>query len=303
MNNLFSRILLVTLLVQTQGYAQFNIKQCPDQQCIEVYKNSIDKAVITHNLKDALRPFIHPVLPPDGKGIFTENEPAHHPHQNGIYWGLKKVNDRDYFMNNKSDYYRKVSSRVIQEKGDQVSWESVYLLLDSKGEAVLQETQTWRLRETDDRFLLDLRWEGKAIQSVFVDQFFVGGLFVRMPYSPDIKGRAVNALGEVNYAGAEGHRAIWVDIGMEIYGRADWGHIAILDHPDNVVFPSPWRIDHQLGVGPSRQILGGYHIEQGTKTIEEYRMVIYGGELEHETLDRLWQEYTCESLNLDKSGN
>ena len=299
-NNLFICSLLLTLLVQAKGFGQFNIKQCPDQQCIEVYKNKIDKPVITHNQKDGMRPYLHPVLPPDGTGILTENEPAHHPHQTGIYWGLKKVNGRDYFMNNKGDYYKKVSSRVIGEKGDRVTWKTVYLLLDENGDGVLQETQTWGLKESEGLFLLDLTWEGKAIQPVHIEQFFVGGLFMRMPYSSDIMGRAVNALGEVNYSSAEGHRAIWVDVGMEISGRTDWGHIAILDHPDNVVFPSPWRIDHQLGVGPSRQILGGYNIDQGDKTTEKYRLVIYTGELDHETLDELWQQYTCESLSDNK---
>ncbi len=287
--------MLIVLIAQERCIGQLSLKHCPDRQCIEVFKSNLDEPVVTHNLKDTMRPYLHPVLPPDGNGILTENQPAHHPHQTGIYWGLKKVNGRDYFMNNQGDFYQKVRHQILLDSGEQVKWESVYLLLDQIGEAVLRETQTWALKESNGCFLLDLTWKGTAIQKVSIDQFFVGGLFIRMPYHADIEGQAVNALGEVDYSQAEGHRAIWVNVGMEISGRSDWGNIAILDHPQNEVFPSPWRIDHQLGVGPSRQILGGYSIEPGTSTVERYRMVIYSGTSDPDRLDELWQQYICET--------
>jgi hypothetical protein len=285
----------MVLFAQAKCFGQFNVKPCQDGQCLEVYKNNLEKPVVTHNLKDSMRPYLHPIMPPDGNGILTQHQPAHHPHQTGIYWGLKKVNGRDFFMNNRGDYYQKVSHRSLITSGEQVKWESVYILLDEKGASVLQETQTWALKESNECMLLDLTWEGTAIQKVDIDQFFVGGLFIRMPYDSTTKGRAVNALGEINYAEAEGHRAIWVNVGMEIDDRTNWGNIAILDHPENEVFPSPWRIDHELGVGPSRQILGGYSIEPGTSTTERYRLVIYTGQLDPDKVDDLWQQYICET--------
>lgn len=268
---------------------------CPDNQCIEIYKNNLGKPVITHQVKDAMRPYLHPIIPPDGLGVLTEIEPAHHLHQTGIYWGLKNVNGRDFFKNNKGDYYQKEHIRIIQPTGSAVSWESVYNLLDEQGRVILQETQLWALSESNNMFFLDLTWTGKALKPVTIERFFVGGLFLRMPWHPGIDGRVVNAMSEVNYHGAEGHRAIWVDIGMDILNRSDWGHISILDHPDNVVFPTPWRVDEQLGVGPSRQILGDYTIEEGSKTTERYRMVIYTGDLDHQIMSSMWRQYICEN--------
>src|SRR5918997_1728723 len=37
------------------------------------------------------RPYLHPVLAPDGAGVVTEDAPAHHPWQHGVYTGLTDV--------------------------------------------------------------------------------------------------------------------------------------------------------------------------------------------------------------------
>ena len=141
---------------------------------------------------------------------------------------------------------------------------------------------------------MDLEWTGEGLQDILIEAYFVGGLFLRMPWYEGIEGEAVNALGESNYKESDGHRAIWADVGMAIEGREDWGHIAILDHPDNIVFPSPWRIDSQLGIGPSRQILGDYTISKGSKTTEKYRLVIYSGELDPDNLKIQWRTFSRE---------
>lgn len=40
-------------------------------------------------------------------------------------------------------------------------------------------------------------------------------------------------------------RWLGFDVGMQIEGRKDWAHIAILDHPENKGFPQCWRVDGQ----------------------------------------------------------
>lgn len=270
----------------------FNVKKEGSEK-IEIFKSSLENPVITQNVKKDMRTYIHPVLPPDGKGVFTEIHPDHHPHQTGIYWGLKKVNGRDFFMKNGKTHYQKISAEVLVSKGESVSWQTIYNLLDESGEPILQENQTWTLSESDGMFLLDLEWTGEGLTDIQIDKFYVGGLFMRMPWSESIAGEVVNALGENDYQESDGHRAIWADVGMDIEGREDWGHIAILDHSDNVAFPSPWRIDSQLGLGPSRQILGAYNIPKGNKTTEKYRLVIYTGDLNPDKLKSQWKSYVC----------
>ncbi|MDA0196885.1 MAG: PmoA family protein [Bacteroidetes bacterium] len=249
--------------------------------------------LLTQNSKPTIRPYIHPIMAPDGNGVLTEYSPEHHKHQTGLYWGLKQVNGRDYFMNWQGDYCHRISATVIEAKGQRVRWQAVYDLLDEKTNTILTETQNWSMHEEDGKFLLDLEWRGKAQIDITMGKFYVGGLFLRMPWHEGITGDIINASGNRNNE-AEGQRAIWNDIGIQIEGREDFAHIAILDHPDNSGFPIPWRVDNELGIGPSRQILGDWSIRKGETEFIRYRLIVYTGDLNNSAITDSWKEYICE---------
>jgi hypothetical protein len=255
-----------------------------------VFRGKGREPLLTQVAKADERPYIHPIVAPDGKGVLTEYRPKHHLHQTGLYWGLKRVNGRDYFMKWQGDYWRRVSAKVVEKKGPQVKWQTVYDLLDSTGTAVLTETQNWTMQEQEGKYLLDLEWQGHAQRDVTLGKFYVGGLFLRMPWTKGIAGEVVNAQGQRNKE-AEAQRAPWIDVGMQIQGREDWGHVAILDHPDNKAFPISWRVDGELGIGPSRQIMGDWKIAKGETEVIRYRLLVYTGDLNAAGMSRAWKDY------------
>jgi hypothetical protein len=63
----------------------------------------------------------------------------------------------------------------------------------------------------------------------------------------------------------------------------------LFDHPDNKDFPVPWRVDSQMGMGPSRQILGDWKLKKDETAVNRYRIVIYTGSRNDEQLTRLWK--------------
>ena len=257
-------------------------------ESISVFRNDI--LLMTQHVQLGVRPYIHPIMAPDGIGVLTEFSPAHHRHQTGLYWGLKKVNGRDYFMNWKDDYWRKVSARILDGHGSTVKWELVYDLLDEHGNSIMRETQRWSMSEVDGRFLIDLEWQGLAKQKITMEKFYVGGLFLRMPWRQGMEGEVINSEGQKN-SEAELQRARWNDIGLPIEERSDKGHIAILEHPSNTGFPNAWRVDNELGVGPSRQISGDWSIAKDKVEVVKYRLIVYTGEFSADTIARLWKEY------------
>ncbi len=268
----------------------FRVEHDRDAGTISVFRSGEAELSLVQHVRESDRPYIHPIVAPDGNGILTEYRPAHHPHQTGLYWGLKEVNGRDFFMGWRSEHYRRVSAAVLEAGGPEVRWRTVYDLLDENGEAVLTETQDWSLRQREGKMLLDLEWTGEALTDVTVGEFYVGGLFLRMPWREGIEGDVVNSGGRRN-GEAEGRRALWTDVGVAIDGREDPGHIAILDHPDNEAFPTPWRVDGELGVGPSRQILGDWALAEGERTTIRYRLIVYTGERDLADLTRAWVRY------------
>lgn len=180
---------------------------------------------------------MHPIQAPDGKGEVTEYSPGHHTHQTGLYWGFTRVNGqetkldtlmeyfhepqtvkqkeikgRDYFHNPGSDYWKRMSFSVIDSVGDQVSWQTVYHMLGEDGNPIMEETQNWSMKEQEGQFLLELEWNGKAIEEITIGEMKYGGLFLRMPWRERIKGEVVNFARQKNER-AEGQQALWVDAG------------------------------------------------------------------------------------------
>ena len=258
---------------------------------IEISRQNESAPIVTQHAAPDHRPYLHPIEAPDGNGVFTEYSPGHHKHQTGIYWGFTRVNGRDYFHNPEGDYWRRVSARVLAANGPRVAWQTVYDLLDENGDAILRETQTWSMAEQDGQYIMGLEWRGDAIEDITIGEYDYGGLFVRMPWVEGIKGNVMNAARHQN-ALAEGKRAMWLDVGMQVEGRDDMARIALFDHPDNKGYPQPWRVDGQLGVGPVRARLGDWSIPAGQTEYINHQLIFYTGEMSDVEITERWVEYT-----------
>ncbi len=283
---------------------------------IKVFRQDESSALVTQNVKSDFRPFIHPIMAPGSEVALTQYSPGHHPHQTGLYWGFTRVNGtgaepeelkkwfydknkpddiqqkigRDFFHNPGSDYWQRVSTQILIAEGAEVKWQSVYNMIDASKTPILKETQVWTFKEKGGKYFLSLEWQGEALTDFKVNEFDYGGLFLRMPYEKDIKGKVENAARQSNEKANE-QRAMWVDTGMEIDGIDDWGHIAIFDHTENQDFPQPWRVDGQLGVGPVLAKLGDWEIKKGEIKIFQHQIVAYTGELDDEEMNDLWGDY------------
>lgn len=300
----------------TENVILLQLKQNEEAGTISVFKKGNSEVIVTQNAKPNFRPFLHPIMTLDGKSELTEYSPGHHKHQTGLYWGFTRVNGsgapidtvkkyfyqkdglpemqekigRDFFHHPDGDHWRRVSFSVLKAEGAEVSWQTVYNMLDKDGKAIMQETQLWSAKEKDGKLLLGLEWQGKAITDITIGEFDYGGLFLRMPWKEGIKGEVVNAARQKNEK-AEGQRAMWMDVGMQLEGREDLGHIAIFDHPENGGFPQTWRVDGQLGIGPVRARVGDWHIKAGETEIIRYQIVAYAGKLDDLAMTDLWNQY------------
>ena len=309
---------LVLFLCSCSTSEVLRITKDPGGESLSIHNQS-EQLVLVQNAGEALRPYLHPIMAPDGNGELTQFSPGHHKHQTGLYWGFTRINGtgapadtlkrwfydrnkpphiaeqigRDYFHFNGGSHWRRQALDVVVDEGPEVQWKTVYHLLDDQEQPILEETMNWSCRLTDNRTEITLEWQGKALEDVTINAFSYGGMFLRMPWTKDIKGMATNSEGQTNEE-AEGQQARWVDVGMEIDGRPDWGRLAILDHPDNAAFPTPWRVDGQLGVGPCRAISGDWHIPKGeTETIRR-RILAHTGTLDSSRLEEWWKSYATE---------
>ncbi|MES2454528.1 MAG: PVC-type heme-binding CxxCH protein [Bacteroidota bacterium] len=257
---------------------------------ITILRTDNKSTVLIQNAGENFRPYIHPIAAPDGKGVLTEFSPAHHKHQTGLYWGLTNVNGRNYFENPGTGFWKRVAVRILEKTGSIVKWQTVYNLLDEKGQVSLTETQNWSVEQDKGRFLLTLEWKGEAKTDITVGKYPYGGLFLRMPWKTGANTELINTARQRNQK-AEGQPATWVDLGIQLDGREDKAHIAILDHPENKGYPQKWRVDDQFGFGPTRALDADWHIKNGETETVKHQLVIYTGEFNDIEMNNTWAKF------------
>ncbi len=147
---------------------------------ILIHRGGTAEPILTQAARADFRPYLHPIVAPDGNGVLTEFSPGHHKHQTGLYWGFTRVNGRDYFHHPEASHWKRVSASVLTAEAatssDSVQWQTVYDLLDEEGNAVLRQSQIWTMRDSGDRYLIDLEWTGEALVDVTIGEYDYGGL-------------------------------------------------------------------------------------------------------------------------------
>src|SRR5690606_31221660 len=126
---------------------------------------------------------------------------------------------------------------------------------------------------------------------VVIGQYDYGGLFIRMPWRQGVRAEVVNAARDRD-SRAEGQRAMWIDLGMQVDARDDLAHIAIFDHPSNAGYPQAWRVDGEFGVGASRQREADLPIAAGETEVIRHRLLVYTGQLDDVDLTRQWSAFS-----------
>ena len=128
-------IYLITLLVAPAAMAEMMyVRQDTAADTISVFRVGFHEPILTQNVRPDFRPYIHPIVAPDRRGLLTEYDPENHPHQTGLYWGFTSVNGRDFFHHYDGDYWRRVSATILKPEATdadpRVQWQTVYDMLD-----------------------------------------------------------------------------------------------------------------------------------------------------------------------------
>ncbi len=267
-----------------------NLKLDQDAQTIAVYREGDETAYIVQNAKKGFRPYLHPIVAPDGKGVLTQFSPKHHKHQTGVYWGFSGVNERSFFHNPNEKFWKRKSMEILEAKGHKVKWKVVYDMLAEDGSSIMEDSQVWTVSDQGDHFFMDLEWTGKALVELTVKEYTYGGFFIRMPYlRGTTKAAAINA--EEKNKGLS-IKSSWVNVGMEIADRDDWGNIALFDHPQNANYPNYWRVDGHMGFGPASTKGGSWSLKKGQSRTYKHRLVVYCGDFNKGLVDQAWSQWS-----------
>lgn len=256
------------------------------------------RAVLSQHAASGTRPFIHPIHTPGGAGVLTEDAPGHHPWQHGLYVGLNDVSGVGFWSEGLHPKHPTgdgtFSSRLIGGEVDadgRARWTVETDYLDEDDVVMLGDVQHWSLRATETRLELDMDWTLTARRDLVFGEYPYGGLFLRMPYRAEAGGSAVDSEGRTG----DGERARWVAVTMPLPETGREASAVVLDHPGNPDSPVPWRIDNELGVGPSPSIAGAWSLAAGADRRYRYRLVVLGERVDPAIADEAWHRYAEEA--------
>ncbi len=235
------------------------------------------------------RTYLHPVKDPSAKIVLTENAPADHPWQHGIFTGLHEVNKLD-FWDDKKEYGQHFKQLLdVEEAPDHVSARTLSDWTGPDGTAVCEEEQkvTVYSIESQQFYRIDFDWTLRAKdKAVDIGRFDYGGLSVRMKEAPGHT--HLNSTGE-NNADTSNKPAAWCDV-TNAYDGKQYG-IAVLAHPQNFDFPPPWRVDGQGMINPSPSLKGNWSIPAGQDKRLHYRLIIHTGPPDAKLLESQQKEF------------
>jgi len=191
------------------------------------------------------KPYLSPVLAPDGKAI-TRDAPDDHKHHHGIWIGSDLVNGHNFWTEEKRET-RLHHDRFIQIFDDeQYPGFSARTTWEINGTPVMCDERTFRFRALDNGdYVIDVEVTLKTDSDTVTIRKTKEQGFPAVRVADEIRvtasGTTVNSEGGVNERATMRKRAQWLDY----WGTRDDGTrvgIAYFPHPDNRDYPPYWFV-------------------------------------------------------------
>jgi hypothetical protein len=186
-------------------------------------------------------PFFFPVNGPSNASV-TSMRNANYPHHSSLFFGCDRVNQGNYWQEGLE------RGQIISLRAD---------ILETGGnKAVIENECIWRRPGADapikdkrkitvtipskDKFIIDFDVTMEMLMDVTIEKTNHSLFSGRM--DPDLAvingGTMINAEGETSEKGTFGKRSAWIDFYGTRQGKTEG--MAIIQHPSNNWFPSPW---------------------------------------------------------------
>lgn len=253
------------------------------------------------NGKCARADYVHPLVGLDGQ-VITEDFPKDHLHHRGIFWTWHQLLIKGKSIGDAwecRDFVWDVQGvRVLEQGPDMAALQATVLwkspLWKNGRKPMVRETVTLRLhrRERDCR-MIDFTI---ALQALQPDTWLGGsdnvkgyGGFTARVATPDDT-VFTSAIGPVQPKNTPVFGGPWMNLKGTLDGKAY--AVAILQHPDNPLFPEAWILRHskrfsnmQNPVYPWRYPV---KLPPETPTVLKYRMILHRGM----DVAREWKDYS-----------
>jgi len=291
--------LLAILVILAAGYSPIQASKLNAVKVGSKINVSVDGKFFTSYIfySDEKYPFFYPVNGPMTGGSVTSMRNGEYPHHSSLFFGCDQVNGGNYWQEGlERGRIISVNAEILQEGGDTVviSDECIWSrpgamspIKDYRKITITSPSAT--VRQIDFEITLEMLTDihiAKTNHSLFS---------ARMAADLSVKngGMMINAEGARGEQDTFGKPSVWMDYSGK-RGEFNEG-LAILQHPSNPGYPSPWFTRDYGFISPTPM----YWPENGTVTFFKkrdvlqlrYRVLVHGGNAEEAKIGELFEKY------------
>lgn len=231
-------------------------------------------------------PFFYPVNGPSNASV-TSMRNGNYPHHSSLFFGCDKVNGGNYWQDGlERGQIVALQTEIIETGGDKAVIENQCIWTRPGAESPIKDKRRITVtKPSDDKFFLDFEVTMEMLIDVTINKtnhsFFSGRM------DPDLAviggGKMVNAQGNQGEKGDDGtfgKRSGWMDCNGKRMGKREG--MAILQHPSNDWYPSPWFTRDYGFFSPTPMYWpdnnGKTELKKGDKIHLRYRVIVHTGD-------------------------
>lgn len=253
-----------------------------------------------HFQPDEKYPYFYPVNGPlSGSGV-TSMRNGEYPHHSSLFFGCDRVNGGNYWQEGlERGRIISIGARILEDKGERIVIEDECIWKRPDAEApVIDRRKITISAPSENLYQIDFDIEMEMLMDVTILKTNHSLFSVRMDPDLSVKqgGVMINSEGKIGEKGTFGIASPWIDC----YGIRKTGMegLAIMQHPSNKWYPSPWFTRDYGFVSPTPM----YWPEDDKATVLKkgeiiklrYRVLVHGGDTKQAGIEKEFERYKGE---------
>ncbi|WP_347838748.1 PmoA family protein [uncultured Draconibacterium sp.] len=247
-------------------------------------------------------PFFYPVNGPSNASV-TSMRNANYPHHSSLFFGCDKVNGGNYWQEGlERGQIVSLRADILESGTDKAIIENECIWTRPGAEAPIKDTRRISVsKPSADKFYLDFEITMEMLIDVTINKTNHSLFSGRM--DPDLAvingGTMVNAEGQQGEKGDDGtfgKRSPWIDCYGERMGKKEG--MAILQHPGNAWFPSPWFTRDYGFFSPTPMYWpennGKTKLKKGETISLRYRVIVHSGDEKEAKIAEEFEKFSKE---------
>lgn len=297
-NTFLSHLLIAFLLVSSVSFAQTKIVATKYNSKIDV---TINNNFFTSYIfsQDEKYPFFFPVNGPSNASV-TSMRNGNYPHHSSLFFGCDRVNDGNYWQEGlEKGQIIALRTDIVQSGGEKVVIENECIWRRPNANAPVKDFRTITITApSKDLYQIDFDVTMEMLMDVTILKTNHSLFSGRM--DPDLAvingGTMINAEGNTGEKGTFGVKSPWIDCSGKRGDKLEG--MAIMQHPSNPWYPSPWFTRDYGFFSPTPmywpQDDKATVLKKGEKLALRYRVLVHAGDHKAANVAQLFEKYKSE---------